>query len=105
MNLGVDSDSPEIWKETGYSEKMDIWSLGCLVYEISALKLPFDGKTLYNLMDKIQECDYEELPEYYSPEMKQLVKICLSVEPENRPSCGKFLHTKRQFLTVYQMRY
>lgn len=53
MNLGVDSDSPEIWKETGYSEKMDIWSLGCLVYEISALKLPFDGKTLYNLMDKI----------------------------------------------------
>ena len=69
---------------------MDIWSLGCLIYEISALKLPFDGKTLYNLMDKIMECEYDELPQYYSDEMKHLVKICLSLEPENRPSCGKF---------------
>jgi serine/threonine protein kinase len=33
--------SPEMWKKQDYSEKLDIWSLGCLIYEVAALKLPF----------------------------------------------------------------
>jgi len=38
--------SPELMQEKAYDSKSDIWSLGCLIYELCALKLPFhEAKT------------------------------------------------------------
>ena len=35
--------SPELCEEKPYNEKSDIWSLGCILYELCSLKHPFDA--------------------------------------------------------------
>ena len=38
--------SPEIWRDEPYGTESDIWSFGCIVYEMCCLKPPFNGRDL-----------------------------------------------------------
>ena len=44
---------PEIIQNKPYNFKADIWSLGCVLYELCALKPPFNGSTLHSLANRI----------------------------------------------------
>ena len=45
--------SPELIREAAYTEKTDIWSAGCVLYEIIALKPPFKSTNHLALAQKI----------------------------------------------------
>ena len=78
--------SPEVWDGVAYSFKSDLWSLGCLVYEMAAKKVPFDAEDAYKLMKKIQLGIYDPLPKFYSIEIDKLVTLLLNVDAEVRPT-------------------
>ncbi|RCN36173.1 kinase domain protein [Ancylostoma caninum] len=45
--------SPEICEGRAYNQKSDLWSLGCVLYELLELKRAFDGENLPAIVMKI----------------------------------------------------
>lgn len=78
---------PEIVQSKPYNEKADIWALGCVLYELATLQQPFSGENPLAIARKIVEEDYVRLsPKLYSLALVNVVKSCMTVDPEQRPS-------------------
>ena len=54
--------SPEQINEQSYNEKSDIWSLGCILYELAALRPPFKAANHLALAIKIKSGKFERIP-------------------------------------------
>lgn len=83
--------SPEICAAERYTVKSDIWSLGCIMYELCAREPPFNAKTHYQLVTKIKSGKYTPLPDCYSDELGATIHECLRVNPDDRPTTFNLL--------------
>jgi len=83
--------SPEVIQDKPYFWPSDIWSVGCIVFELSALKVPFDGANLSSLAQKICFGPLPEIPSRYSVALRELCYDLMSREPEERPSAKLIL--------------
>ncbi|RXN35245.1 serine threonine- kinase Nek6-like protein [Labeo rohita] len=83
--------SPELCQDVPYSTKSDMWAVGCLLYELCALKPAFEAKNLLSLFYKIIKGEYIQIPERYSEDIHTLIEKMLSLVPENRPSASSIL--------------
>ncbi|XP_073439402.1 serine/threonine-protein kinase Nek3 isoform X2 [Dendrobates tinctorius] len=82
---------PEIWENSPYNNKSDVWSLGCVLYEICSLKHPFQAGSWKNLILKICHGTYSPLPSPYSYELRSLIKQIFRKDPRQRPSANTIL--------------
>jgi len=82
--------SPEIIQRQPYNCKTDVWSLGVLLYEMTALKRPFAG-TLETLPKAILQGTYDPLSESYSEGLRDLVAGMLHLDPAHRTVLGDAL--------------
>ena len=80
--------SPEVWKDQPYDSKSDIWSLGCVIYEMTTLKPPFRANDMNGLYKKVIKGAYPEIPKKYTEDLSQVTQKLLSVEAKLRPSCA-----------------
>ncbi|KAF9957473.1 G2-specific serine/threonine protein kinase [Mortierella alpina] len=87
--------SPELINESVYDAKSDIWSLGCVVFEMCALVPPFLAETQGELSAKIRVGRIPLLPSQYSHELGQVVRAMLQVNPRKRPTTTDLLSNPR----------
>ncbi|CAG8568737.1 11788_t:CDS:2 [Cetraspora pellucida] len=83
--------SPELITESHYDTKSDIWSLGCLLYELCALQPPFQAKSQPSLAIKISAGMIPPLPSRYSEELNNIIRATLMVDPNKRPTTMELL--------------
>lgn len=83
--------SPEVWSDKPYDYKCDIWSVGCIIYELCALHPPFRAKSLEDLFKAITRGKFDPIPRIYSQDLHMIVGILLQVNPALRPDVHKLL--------------
>jgi len=77
-----------VWKDKPYNEKSDIWSMGCVFYEMTTLKPPFHAKDMEGLYNKVIRGKipifhlifkgyYPKIPSHYSKDLMNIINVCL----------------------------
>jgi len=87
--------APEIWEDEPYNYKCDIWSIGCIIYELASLTLPFKGDTINSLYENIMSKKIKPIPDFYSEDLKKIINYMLIYDPSKRPSIDLLLNYPR----------
>ena len=86
--------SPELCKDQPYNDKSDVWSLGCVLYELCTLNHPFEGGTQVEIYEKIMTQKFKAISPEYSLELKKMVDLLLEKDEKKRPKMKDILRMK-----------
>ena len=81
------------YKDIGYDEKEEIWSLGCICYELLLGYNPFESDNMNELLEKVNKGDYY-VPITLSKEAVSFLNCMLQFDPNNRLSADKLYNHK-----------
>lgn len=78
--------SPEQVRGKEADRRSDIWSFGCVLFEMLAGRIPFDGDTVSDMLAAVleHEPDFDALPETVPANIRVLLRRCLTKDPRQR---------------------
>lgn len=90
--------APEMVRKKGHDEKLDIWTLGVLAFELCVGKTPFSpDSTVKDAKLYIEKLEYNvlqkepKIPTYLTKELRSFLQQLLDKNPEKRPTCKQAL--------------
>ena len=86
--------SPEVWRDEPYSYKSDLWSIGCVIYEMCELRPPFNGKDLDELFENVCRGKIKRINSFYSDELWNMILMLLQNDVDKRVDCDGFLNSE-----------
>ena len=84
--------APELLNNEKYNNKADIWSLGCIIYELCTLNACFDTNNnigVLGLLNKIKECEYEKNQLLNDSDWKNIIENLLKKNYNDRPDINE----------------
>ena len=79
--------APEIIRGVKYTNKIDIWSIGCILYELCSLKRCFDANNFLNLAKKIVSGNHGKIDlNYYNENIQNIIDLLLKINEKERPN-------------------
>jgi serine/threonine protein kinase len=90
--------APEIIKEKGHDEKVDIWCIGVLLFELMTGTVPFQGKDIESLKSNILHLKIS-WPKEMNKDAKDLITKILKLDPSERITLEDML--EHPFFTKY----
>lgn len=89
--------APEIFTEK-YDSKVDLWSLGCVIYEMCTTDCLFTNNEMMQINEKnynyILENKFGKIPLEYSNDLKKIIINLLKFNPNERWNCKQILESK-----------
>jgi len=78
--------SPEQARGRPLDRRTDVWSFGCLLYEMLTGRMAFRGETVSDTMAHVleREPDWTALPASVPPDIRRLLERCLTKDPKQR---------------------
>jgi len=89
--------APEVISKMPYTEKVDLWSVGVVVYIMLCGRPPFYGENDVAVMRKITAGKYKFPKQHWghvSEDAKSFITHLLQVNPAQRPTCAEALQHK-----------
>jgi len=83
--------SPELLMKHGYDDRTDVWSLGCIFYEMLTLSPPFGGRSWEELTANILNKVPTPPSDKYSPDLIKVINMMLIKDPKQRPSIREIM--------------
>ena len=83
--------SPELIQGEPYNQKSDIWSTGCVLYELLSLTKVFDATNPLKLAWEIVQHSFEDIDPSYSEDIRNLLHDMLNKDPSKRPTSEEIL--------------
>lgn len=109
--------APEICDGKPYDIKSDIWSLGCILYEMCAMERMFEGTVInlkmlthkftpifqiYNVVLAIAARQKKMIDvNYYGIQMQQIIELMLQIEPNDRPDTAALMSLSDVFPSLH----
>ena len=81
--------APEVIKGEKYNNKVDIWALGCIIYELLTLNVCFESKCLFGFVDKILNKSHGKIDiNKYNSKWQNIIDLLLKKDYKERPNIG-----------------
>ena len=85
--------APEILKGLDYTNKVDIWSLGCVLYEMIFGQCPYEEPNIQSLIKAIDSSEIKyDHHHHISPKTKNLLNRMLTKDPTSRIDWEDLFH-------------
>ena len=91
-NINLNYIAPELLKSEIYNEKIDLWSLGIIIYVMAFKHAPFVGENIVDILNEIKNIKKIFEQKTQSPELDDLLKKLLVEDPQKRINWNQYLN-------------
>mmetsp|Transcript_59185 Transcript_59185/g.105184 ORF Transcript_59185/g.105184 Transcript_59185/m.105184 type:complete len:592 (+) Transcript_59185:47-1822(+) len=88
--------APEIFRNQKYTESVDVFAFGTVIWEAMAVDIPFANLDAADIRDRVIVGRMLEIPTLTPPAMTNLIQACWTLEYKDRPQMSEVLAYLRE---------